>query len=196
MRKISLAIGFIIVCALIGIVAAQKPAPADAPQYTSDGRLNFPANYREWVFLSSGVGMSYTPSASSGAADPSFDNVFAAPSAYQSFQRTGTWPDKTVLVLEGRSSHSKGSINQTGHYQADLQDIEAEVKDTNRFPGKWAFFPFGRGNAPAKQIPVSASCYSCHATNAALDNTFVQFYPTLLAIAKSKGTLKSVPADR
>ena len=35
----------------------------------------------------------------------------------------------------------------------------------------------------------SATCYSCHPANGAVDNTFVQFYPTLLAIAKEKGTL-------
>ena len=32
-------------------------------------------------------------------------------------------------------------------------------------------------------------CYSCHAEHAAVDTTFVQFYPTLLPIAKGKGTL-------
>ena len=38
-------------------------------------------------------------------------------------------------------------------------------------------------------IPRSAECYSCHAEHAAVDTTFVQFYPTLLPLAASKGTL-------
>jgi hypothetical protein len=38
-------------------------------------------------------------------------------------------------------------------------------------------------------IPVSAECYSCHKQHAAVDTTFVQFYPTLLGIATLKGTL-------
>jgi hypothetical protein len=38
-------------------------------------------------------------------------------------------------------------------------------------------------------IPATAGCYTCHADHAAVDTTFVQFYPTLLPIAKSKGTL-------
>jgi hypothetical protein len=38
-------------------------------------------------------------------------------------------------------------------------------------------------------IPTTAACYSCHASHAAMDTTFVQFYPTLLPIAKSKGTI-------
>jgi hypothetical protein len=38
-------------------------------------------------------------------------------------------------------------------------------------------------------IPTTANCYSCHSEHAAVDTTFVQFYPTLLPIAKAKGTL-------
>jgi hypothetical protein len=109
--------------------------------------------------------------------------------AYRSFLETGRWPDKTVLLLEGRSSQSKGSINKGGHFQSNLLGIEAEVKDEHRFPGKWAFFGLGRGTA-GTQIPTTADCYSCHATNGAVDNTFVQFYPTLLSVAKEKGTFK------
>ncbi len=41
-------------------------------------------------------------------------------------------------------------------------------------------------------IPQSADCYSCHTAHGAVDTTFVQFYPTLLPIARSKRTL-SVP---
>ena len=29
-----------------------------------------------------------------------FDNVFVNPDGYRSFVATGTWPDKTVMVLE------------------------------------------------------------------------------------------------
>jgi hypothetical protein len=40
-------------------------------------------------------------------------------------------------------------------------------------------------------IPTSADCYSCHADHGAVDTTFVQFYPTLLPIARSKGSLSA-----
>jgi len=65
--------------------------------------------------------------------------------------------------------------------------VEAEVKDTARLGG-WAFFAIGTGTS-GKQIPKTAGCYTCHAQKGAVDNTFVQFYPTLLAVAKEKGTL-------
>ncbi|MFZ0286516.1 MAG: cytochrome P460, partial [Terriglobales bacterium] len=43
--------------------AANKGSSTQTPTYTADGRLMFPANYREWIFLSSGVDMSYLPNA-------------------------------------------------------------------------------------------------------------------------------------
>ena len=158
------------------------------PAYESDGRLKLPANYREWIFLSSGIDMSY--SAEPGMAGHSmFDNVFVEPTAYREFVRTGTWPDGTSLVLEGRSAAEKGSINKHGKFQSgDVMGVEVHVKDTKRFQGGWAFFSF-EGARPAQMIPMTAGCYACHQQHAAVDTTFVQFYPTLLNIATLKGTL-------
>ena len=67
---------------------------------------------------------------------------------------------------------------------------EVHIKDEARFPGKWAFFGFDDGNT-GKMIPTTADCYSCHAAHGAVDATFVQFDPTLLPIAKNKGTLSA-----
>jgi hypothetical protein len=120
-----------------------------------------------------------------------FDNVFVNPEAYKAFVETGTWPDKTMLLIEVRGAESKGSINQAGHFQGtDVMAVEVHVKDEARFPGKWAFFGFD-ANKTAKMVPTSAECYSCHTQHAAVDTTFVQFYPTLLPIAKSHGTLSA-----
>jgi hypothetical protein len=168
------------------LVSLAVPAQETAdPQYTSDGQLQLPEHYRDWVYLTSGFDMSYTASMDMGD-HHIFDNVFVNPASYQAFQRAGTWPDKTELVLEQRNAQGKGSINQKGNYQGKLIAIEVHVKDEKRFPGKWAFFGFGEGKT-AKMIPASADCYSCHADHAAVDTTFVQFYPTLLPIAGSKG---------
>ena len=153
--------------------------------------LPFPADYRQWVWLSSGLGMSYSAEPMGG--EPSFDNVFAARSAYEGFLRTGTWPNGTVLVLEIRSSQSHGSINRAGHFQTELQAIEGEVKDS---AGRWTFYSFGDKPAPGTPFPRTAACYSCHAQNAAVDNTFVQFYPTLLEVAKQKKTVRVTPPEQ
>ena len=160
------------------------------PTYTEDGRLLFPANYREWVYLTSGIDMSYSPNAM-GMDHSMFDNVFVNPDAYKAFLQTGTWPDKTMLVLEVRVAGSNASINKSGHYQtSDTMGREVHVKDESRFPGKWAFFGF-ETDSPSKQVPKEASCYSCHEQHAAVDTTFVQFYPTLIELAKKKGTLSA-----
>ena len=45
-----------------------------------------------------------------------FSNVFVNPEDYRDFQRAGTWPDETVLVMEIRGASTKGSINKNGHY--------------------------------------------------------------------------------
>ena len=55
---------------------------------------------------------------------------------------------------------------------------------------KWMFYGFEGSAASAKPIPATASCYSCHAEHGAVDNTFVQFYPTLIEIARQKGTFR------
>lgn len=171
------------------VMFEQTPAAGQksGPEYTNDGQLKLPEHYREWVYLTSGFDMSYDPGMQMGD-QHKFDNVFVNPEAYQAFLKSGTWPDKTRLVLEERSARGKGSINQKGNYQGAIAGLSVHVKDEARFPGKWAFFGFD-SDKPAKMIPLSADCYSCHAAHAAVDTTFVQFYPTLLPIASSKGTL-------
>lgn len=160
------------------------------PEYTSDAQLKLPENYRQWVYLTTGFDMSYNKAATQ-MDHHMFDNVFVNPESYAAFLQTGTWPDKTELVLEGRGAEGKGSINQKGNYQGtEVMGIEAHVKDEARFPGKWAFFIFGDAKT-AKMVPTNMECYTCHADHAAVDTTFVQFYPTLLPIAKNKGTFSA-----
>lgn len=170
------------------VAAVESGGDARAANYTADGRLEFPAHYREWVYLSSGLDMRYTEEGGNPK-HSMFDNVFVDPRAYREFLRTGTWVDGTVLVLESRGAAEQGSINRHGRFQTrDLMGIEAHVKDTHRFPAGWAFVAF-RGRGPTAAIPQSADCYTCHREHGAVDTTFVQFYPTLLETAARKGTL-------
>ena len=182
----------------LAIRIAQRPvkeveaAQGTAPSYASNGDMLPPSHYREWIYLTSGFDMSYSPKATGMDGMSMFDNVFVNPEAYRSFLATGTWPDKTVMILEGREARSKGSINQRGHFQAvGVMDFEVHVKDEARFPGKWAFFSFDAPDKNGTLIPQGAPCYTCHAEHAAVDTTFVQFYPTLLPVAKAKGTLSA-----
>ena len=170
-------------------MAAQQPA-ADGPSLQNDGVLAFPENYREWMFLSAGLGMNYGPNAPAAGQPQSFTNVYVNPSSYRAFMKTGAWPDRTMFVLEIRGSATEGSINRSGFYQTAVRAIEANVKDA-RLPGGWGFFNFGNKTAAVAALPQSATCYTCHAENTAVEHTFVQFYPSLMDVAKRMGTVKA-----
>ena len=179
---------------LTSVFKAQTAVDPALPRFGANNELMRPENYREWVYLSSGLGMSYNEAATAANnGNPVFDNVFVTPAAYRSFLQTGQWPDRTMFVLELRASASEGSINRQGRFQGPVVSLEVEVKDESRFPGKWAFYNFGRSAPSAQPLPATANCYTCHAQNGAVDNTFVQFYPTLADIARQKGTFRNTP---
>jgi hypothetical protein len=180
---------------------AQQPAADDGPSYVNGMNLVRPTSYREWMFLSSSLGLTYQPpgAAVTSPAPPVFQNVFVNPSSYRSFMQTGKWPDKTIFVLEFRQSAAAASVNKDGRFQAGFAGFEAEVKDA-RFPGGWAFFGFGPPGPPNEGVaPLSAEraapCVECHTQHTAVERTFVQFYPTLLEVARRLGTVKTNYTD-
>jgi len=172
--------------------ATDAQQPIDGPTYANGMNLVKPANYREWVFIGSGLGLTYEQ----GASGNTFTNVFVNPAAYRGFMSTGRWPDKSVFVLEFRASGTEAPPNTTGRFQTRLVGLEAEVKDA-RFPDGWAFYNFRlkpeatviADSAPPLGGKDVASCVECHTKSTAVERTFVQFYPTLLDVARAKGTL-------
>lgn len=194
MRKAILAGGTAILLAgAASWLGQQKPVVQAAdivgvPQYTTDGKLVRPEGYRKWAYLSSGYGMSYSQTASDHLM---FTNVFVTPSSYDYFAEHGTWPDKTMFVLEIFGSASKGSINKHGNYQSEFMGLDVEVKDEKKFADKWAYFNFNGDEASVGSItPSKNDCWSCHDQHAAVEHSFVQFYPELLKIARTKQTIK------
>jgi hypothetical protein len=157
---------------------------ADVIQYTADKKFVPPQGYREWIYLASGLDMSYTAGGGAPADHSTFTNVFLDPDAYRAFMATGKFPDKAVFAMEVRGAETEGSINKGGRYQTGVHGMEYHVKDG----GQWSFYA-SNGKEPAKRIPQAMNCYSCHADNGAVDTVFVQFYPTLMEVAKAKGTL-------
>ena len=182
MRKCFLAISILL--ALFAIAAAGNPEASDKPQYNKNGELLRPENYREWIFLSSGFGMNYSPAPGS---HDMFTNVFVPQWAYKEFMASGKWPDKTMFVVEERGAQTKGSINKHGNFQTDAMGIGVEVKDSS-LADKWAYFNFD--DNPTAAANPKAACFSCHENNAAVEHSFVQFYPTLKPVAKKFGTYR------
>jgi hypothetical protein len=184
----------LVLAACIALLAA-APAPDEndkspKPQYDDKGQLTRPADYREWIFLSAGYGMNYSPAPGS---HEMFTNVFVQRWAYDVFAASGKWPEQTMFVIDERDAASKGSINQTGHFQTDLMGLAVEVKDSAHNPDKWAYyvFPPDGANSAGKNagaMPKGNPCWACHEEHAAVEHTFVQFYPTLKPVAKKFGT--------
>ncbi len=160
---------------------------SDFPHYTSTGEITVPADYRDWIFLSSGLNMNYSPGGPDAGGD-AFDNVFVDPASWRAFKATGRWPEGTIFVKEGRHGETKGSINRTGQFQdGEATYVELHIRDSKRFASGWGFFEL-QGNAPARVLPTTATCYSCHQQNGAVETTFVQFYPTAKPVAVKAGT--------
>jgi hypothetical protein len=170
--------------------APGAPAPATqaklaGAQFSADGRLQRPADYRNWRFVSTGLGMSYGPAAQAAAltGHAMFDNVFVQPQAYDAFLRDGVWPEGTMFVLELRGTETQRAPNNRGYFQTDLHGVEVSVKDSARFKGRWAYFDFGM-DARSATPQAESGCFACHSRHAAVDMTFVQFYPTLRKVSK------------
>jgi hypothetical protein len=177
---------------LLAVLLPMQPATLpDGPTYTSDGQLKYPTGYPEWVFLGTGLDMSYS---SEATPDHSmFNSVFVNPGAYKVFKTSGHWPDGTVMVLENRGATGASSINKRGKTESsEVMGMEIHVKDSAHAKGDgWAFYGFEKPDdrkSSGKLIARPASCYTCHEAHGAVDTTFVQFYPNALDIAKEKNT--------
>ena len=193
MNRVAVALGLAcLVCGIAFSLTVRAQGPGDGPRYTDGTNLVRPPDYREWPFLGSGLGLTYEGETAPPA--PNFTNVFVNPSSYRAFMQTGAWLNGTVFVLELRRSQTDAAPNRGGRFQTDFLALEAEVKDS-RFPDGWAFFNFGRGTALMDvAAPLSGeaagSCVECHTKHTAVERTFVQFYPTLLEVARRHGTVK------
>ena len=185
-------VGGAMTLALVLRAAPGAPAPTHqaklaGAKFSTDGRLQRPVDYRNWRFVTTGLGMSYGPAAQAAAATGHlmFDNVFVQPQAYDAFLRDGVWPEGTMFVLELRGNETQRAPNNRGYFQTELHGVEVSVKDSSRFKGRWAYFDFGMDASSATPQPESG-CFACHNRHAAVDMTFVQFYPTLQQVKASR----------
>jgi hypothetical protein len=159
---------------------------SETPRYTADGKLIpfSPEVYRQWIF----VGTPLTPNdLNDGESSfPEFHNVYINPTAFREWQKSGTFPEGTVMVKELTSVGAKQATSGNGYFEGEFTGLEMSIKDTKRFPavGKgWAYFSFGHKYPLKKETAANAftSCAQCHVLNAASDMVFTQYYPVLRA---------------
>lgn len=169
---------------------AAEPGETESPKpffsIDSDGILERPESYREWVY----VGTPTTPNdMNKGKAPfPEFHNVYIDPVSYDHWKEKGEWREGTILIKELVSVGSKAAVSGKGYFMGDFIGLEATIKSKEHFPdepGNWAYFSFTNpGNTELKATATAfktQSCNSCHDASAKDDFVFTQYYPVLRA---------------
>jgi Cytochrome P460 len=194
-------IAMILACAVLSGAVLNAPRASsasdnDAPQYDAAGQLKFPTGFERWIFVGSNLGLGYAPNAaamttaeSQRADQPKFHNIYINPDAYDAFLKSGTFPDRTVLVMAVYAAADKEprGIVAKGVFNGAPIQVEAAVKNLHRPDGAttdWAYYSFPNLPTPTAPTPVAAAhgdgeCYACHKVHASIDNVWVQFYPIL-----------------
>jgi hypothetical protein len=174
--------------ALIALTLQILPTAAQADDFytMTDGQLDRPTGYREWVF----VGTPVTPNDMNDgkAAFPEFHNVYIDPESWAHWKSNGEFRDGTILIKELVAVGTKAAVSGNGYFQGDFVGLEATIKNSKLFPdepGNWAYFSFSTPDhktltETAKAFP-SESCNSCHQAAAKDDWVFTQYYPVLSA---------------
>lgn len=172
--------------ALAHASAQQDQRPADQiPQFTADGQMARPRNWERWVMVGSSIGLSYSePRRERGPDDAPgmFHNIYMQPWAYDHFMTYAEFAEGTMFALTMYEASRNADPARDGFYQGERAPvIEVHVKQAGIDSTGWGFFNFGREAETAAKVPGQASCYSCHATKAAFDHVFTQFYPAIRA---------------
>lgn len=186
-------IAVVVFAKLLSASSAQTPGSAQSPscatpKYTESGDLMLPDTFRGWTF----IGSSLTPNALNGgqALFQEYHNVYMEPCAYQSFQRTNTFPEQTMLfkelqlTLPGQNPNgSRMEPSGTGYFPGPLNGADVMIKDSKRYAdsGGWGYYSFGHREPKAPTAPVKAKeeCAYCHINSAKKDQVWTQFYPRL-----------------
>ena len=173
----------------VGGAVAEGSNSIGAATFNPQDELVLPEGFREWIF----IGAPLTPHGLNNgkAGFPEYHHVYVNPDAFAVYQRTGEFPDGTViakeLVLLQKGDYKDGSKDAPsgrGYFAGEVQGMDVMVKDSKRFKGTngWGFFNFGHHAPPyqkAAQAAPAANCASCHSANAGKDMVFKTFYPVL-----------------
>jgi len=175
--------GIMAVVAWRGVARSQQQDPAEdqLPRFSPTGQLVKPVGWEAWVMVGSSTGLSYAAAPTPAVGAPGmFHNVYVQPWAYREFDRRGAFPERTMFVLSFYEASRKSAPARAGFYEGErLGAIEVHLKQAGIDKTGWGFFGFGDSATTAAMIPGVAPCYSCHATEAAHDQVFTQFYPPL-----------------
>ena len=152
--SVSLPRVFGVVLALLSATSSPGLRGDEPPQ----AQVPFPAGFREWVHVKSGV---IGPEFSMYATEGGIHHIYANKTALAGF-RSGTFEDGSILVYDLLSLSEKGGVGTEG----SRRRIDVMVRDSKRYPatGGWGFGRF-MGDDRERDVLTSdirETCYQCH----------------------------------
>ena len=180
---------FVVAAAAVSALALQAGNKSEPPadqvaRFTGEGRLIRPKGFEEWVMVGASTGLSYAQpqtAPAAGAAPGIFHNIYLQQWAYRHVMKHGAFPEGAMFVMTFYAPSRKSNPARSGFYEGDrIPGIEVHLKRAGVDPTGWGFYGFGSDTtSTAAKLPGELACYSCHKTEAAFDQAFVQFYPAL-----------------
>ena len=183
----------IVAVGALALLLTVMPAVAEEFYTITNGELQRPTGYREWIY----VGTPVTPNELNDgkAAFPEHHNVYIDPESWAHWKKTGEFRDGTILMKELVDVGAKAAGSGNGYFQGNYIGLEATIKSKKHFPdepGNWAYYSFttpDHESLTTSAMPFpAASCNGCHAAAAEDDWVFTQYYPVLRA-GKAAGEL-------
>ena len=170
MRKaLVVAVGVLALSAIGTVVFAQRQQTNTAlvrqrylPEYTKEGDLILPKNWREWVF----VGSPLTPDALNNgkAGFPEYHNVYIEPGSYEIYKKTGEFPkarssSRNCSASSGPSSFlmDRAEPSGRGYFPGAMNGADVTVKDTKRYAptgSSWGYYNFNHHEPKAPTAKV------------------------------------------
>jgi len=159
------------------------------PEYTKDGDLILPKNWRSWIY----VGSPLTPNGLNNgqAGFPEYHNVYIEPGSFEIYKKTGEFPEGTIFFKELQRvlapqqfpDGSRTEPSGRGYFPGEFNGADVTVKDTKRYAetGGWGYYNFNHHEpkTPTAKVKPQAECAFCHIASAKKDEVWTQFYRLL-----------------
>ena len=145
----------------VGVVLAVLSATSSSGLNGNDrgqAQVQFPAGYREWAHVKSGV---IGPEFPAFATEGGIHHIYANKAALAGFKQ-GNFEDGSILVYDLLSLSEKGGVGTEGARRR----IDVMVKDSKLYPatGGWGFGRFMGDDRETDVLTSDArgACYQCH----------------------------------
>jgi hypothetical protein len=169
--------------ALDDTIAANQSSDGFSPFVDKDGTISLPENYKQkWTHLGS-----WAVAKEEGATVHEMHDVYTQPETISSYNKTGEFPDGTVLVKEVRHTNTDELTTGQATWSTDIKiwfmmvkDREGRFSDNDHWGDGWGWALF-EAKDPTKNISAGydSSCLSCHVPVEDADWVYTYGYPDL-----------------